>query len=326
MLPGHRMRARSTISKPSSFLTLLAVVCFPFGLMLMGCDGNGGGKPSLGLTEKQVDETLVKIGDRNVTVGEFADRLASMSPYLRARFESPERRAEFLESFIRFELLVAEAKRLGYDKDPIIVRAERDALVQAYLKQEIDDKVTLASISNEELRAYYDSHLDEFERPAQMRASHILVSKKAKAKSLLLQLKGKHDLERFRKVAKSNTKDKATLDSAGDLGFFDLQGDGAPSDAIRKAAFTLKNPGEIYSSVVETKDGFHVVVLTAKRARFERSYEQAERSLRHKLLREKKATLTEALVGKLKKDLDVSIDYDALDKIQLEPNTKKKAK
>ena len=58
--------------------------------------------PKNGLTEAQANEVLAKVGDRTITVGEFADRLASQSPYLRARFESPERRKEFLDNLVRF--------------------------------------------------------------------------------------------------------------------------------------------------------------------------------------------------------------------------------
>ena len=76
--------------------------------------------PKNGLTEAQAGEVLVKVGDRTITVGEFADRLASQSPYLRARFESPERRREFLDNLVRYELLVYEAKRRGR-------KAKRDA-------------------------------------------------------------------------------------------------------------------------------------------------------------------------------------------------------
>ena len=284
------------------------------------------GKSELGLTEAQADETLVKIGDRNVTVGEFADQLASMSPYLRARFDSPERKKEFLESFIRFELLVAEAERLGYDKEPTIVRAKRDALVQAYLKQEIDQKLSLSSISNEQVQAYYDAHPEEFRRPAQVSAGHIQLRDKAKALALLKDLKEKNDLEYFRQVAKNNSEDNATRDSGGDLKFFDEQGDGAPHAAIRKAAFSMKSAAEVYPKLVKTPAGYHIVTLVNKRQRFDRSLDQAQRSIRHRLLRDKKAQERQALLERLKKEVSVSIDYAALDNIKLESEPTKKAK
>ena len=40
--------------------------------------------PKHGLSEEQANEVLAKVGDRTITVGEVADRLASQSPYLQA--------------------------------------------------------------------------------------------------------------------------------------------------------------------------------------------------------------------------------------------------
>ena len=75
------------------------------------------------------------MGDRTITVGDLADRLASQSPYLRARFESPERRKEFLDNLVRFELLVYEAKRRGYGDRPEIIRARRNAMIQELVRE-----------------------------------------------------------------------------------------------------------------------------------------------------------------------------------------------
>ena len=91
--------------------------------------------PQHGLTELQANEVLAKVGDRTITVGELADRLSSQSPYLRARFESPERRKEFLDNLIRFELLVFEANRRGYADKPEIKRARRNAMIQQLIKK-----------------------------------------------------------------------------------------------------------------------------------------------------------------------------------------------
>ncbi|HEY2736708.1 MAG TPA: peptidyl-prolyl cis-trans isomerase, partial [Polyangiales bacterium] len=61
--------------------------------------------PSYGLTPEQSAQVLVKVGDTKITLGEFAERLGNQLPYLRARYHSPERRREFLENMVRFELL-----------------------------------------------------------------------------------------------------------------------------------------------------------------------------------------------------------------------------
>src|SRR5262245_61484670 len=67
---------------------------------LSACNRNkeaNGGKPAPtkhGLTEDQAQQPLIVVGDTTVTVGQFAQQLAEKSPYLRARYASPERRRE----------------------------------------------------------------------------------------------------------------------------------------------------------------------------------------------------------------------------------------
>src|SRR4051812_16915700 len=68
-----------------------------------------------GLTPEQAKQPLVVIGDTTITVGDFADQLADKSPYLRARYTSPERRRELLDELVKFELLAREASRRGLD-------------------------------------------------------------------------------------------------------------------------------------------------------------------------------------------------------------------
>lgn len=290
-----------------------------------GCSKSDPGEPGEvdggvehGLTEAQASEVLVKVGDRTITVGDFADRLASQSPYLQARFENPERRREFLENLVRFELLVYEAKRRGYADRPDIQRAQRSAMTQQLIKQEIDDKLALSDISDAEIEAVYESNPEEYDRPAQVRASAILIKNEARANKLLEQAK-KADIPEFRRMARENSEDPATAKSGGDLQFFTADTEGPPSARVRDAAFTLKRVGNVFPKVVRTPEGYYIVMLTGKRAPLKRTYEQAKRAIRHKLARQKKDEAMEALLESLREDIPVEIDYEALTEIKVEP-------
>lgn len=273
--------------------------------------------PKHGLTEPQANEVLVTIGDRTITVGEFADRLASQSPYLQARFESPERRREFLENLIRFELLVYEAKRRGYADQPDIQRARRTAMTQQLIKKEVDEQLRLADITDEEIQAVYDANPHEYDRPAQVRANDILIKDRAEAKKVLARAQ-KLDINQFRRLAREKSEDEATKKDGGDLQFFTADAEGHPPKAVRDAAFTVNRVGDVFPEVVKTSEGYHVVMLTGKRAPLKRTYEQAQRAIRHKLAREKKDAAMEALLERLRKDIKVEIDYDALADVKVD--------
>jgi len=272
--------------------------------------------PKNGLTEAQANEVLAKVGDRTITVGEFADRLSSQSPYLRARFESPERRKEFLDNLVRFELLVYEARRRGYEDKPEIVRARRSAMIEQLVKQEVDAPLEAEEIPEEEIKAIYDANPDEFNRPAQVRASHIFIEDRREAQRLLAKAK-KLDLAGFRKLAREQSDDEKTKRNGGDLQFFEADEEGSPPKAIRDVAFTLVKVGDVYPDLVAEGDGYHIIMLTGKRAPLTRTYEQAKRAIRHKLIRERKDAAIAALTQRLRKDINVEIDYEALKDIQV---------
>ncbi len=272
--------------------------------------------PKNGLTEAQANEVLAKVGDRTITVGDFADRLASQSPYLRARFESPERRKEFLDNLVRFELLVYEAKRLGYGDEPEIVRARRNAMIQQMVKKEVDEPLEGLEITDEEVQAVYDANPLEFDRPGQVRASDIFIEDRARANELLVRAK-KADLAGFRKLAREESQDEKTKANGGDLHFFEATGEGEPPAAIREAAFSLKTVGTVYPKLIEDGNGFHIIMLTGKRPALKRTYEQAKRAIRHKLTRERKDAAMEALTKRLREEVEVQVDYAALESIKV---------
>lgn len=272
--------------------------------------------PQHGLSEAQANEALATVGDRTITVGEFADRLASQSPYLRARFESPERRKEFLDNLVRYELLVYEAKRRGYADKPEITRARRTAMIQQLVKQEVDAPLEGLEVSDEDIRKVYEANPDEYNRPAQVRASHIFIEDRGRARKLLAKAK-KADLAGFRKLAREESEDSKSRRGGGDLAFFEAKGDESPAQVIRDSAFSIEKVGTVYPDLIEDGGGYHILMLTGKRAPLTRTFEQAKRAIRQKIIRERKDAAVAALTERLRQDIEVEIDYEALKEIQI---------
>ncbi len=272
--------------------------------------------PKHGLTEAQANEVLVKVGDRTITVGEFADRLASQSPYLQARFESPERRREFLDNLVRYELLVYEARRRGYANEPEVLHTQRNLMIQELIKQEVDVPLENSEVSDEEVKAAYEANPTEFDRPAQVRVSHILIKDRKRAQKTLADAKGA-DRSNFAALARERSEDEDSKADGGNLGFFTVD-DEKPSKALRDAAFSIQTVGKVYPELVEDNAGFHILMLTGKRAELKRTYEQAQRAIRHKLTRERKDAAMEALTERLRSEIEVEIDYDALEDVRVD--------
>lgn len=307
---------------PGSAMLSKRVLIIALALVAVGCKKEAEQTPSddqwpkHGLSEDQANEVLAKVGDRVITVGELADRLASQSPYLQARFESPERRKELLDNLVRYELLVYEAKRRGYDDDPEVVRARRNIMIQELIKQEVDQPLEANPVTDEEVQASYDVNPTEFDRPAQVRASHIFITDRKKAEAILKKV-AKGDKGGFARLARESSEDDATAANGGDLGFFTEDAE-EPAAALRQAAFGLEHVGDVTPELVAEGGGYHIVMLTAKRAELKRTYAQAKRAIRHKMTRERKEAAMAALTERLKKQIQVEVDYDALDDIQVD--------
>jgi peptidyl-prolyl cis-trans isomerase C len=279
-----------------------------------------------GLTPEQAGQVLVSVGETKITLGEFAERLGTQSPYLRARYHSPERRREFLENMVRFELLAGEAEKKGYDKTEDVERVRKQVMVQQMM-QDLFDKggLKLSDISDTEIEAYYNAHPAEFDKPAQVRASHILFKDKAAAEKALNALKqAPTDMELFRKLAAAENIDPATKDSFGDLRFFSATKDKSGEtdeperpDAVRKAAFGLSKVGDLAPEVVQSERGFHIVKLTGKRDAMQRTLEDARRMIQNKLWRDKREEAIEKFVADLRTKANVQENPAALAKVQV---------
>jgi parvulin-like peptidyl-prolyl isomerase len=290
-------------------------------LVALGCskkseEASDAEWPKHGLSEEQANAVLAKVGDRVITVGELADRLASQSPYLQARFESPERRREFLDNLVRYELLVYEAKRRGYESDPEVVRARRNVMIQELIKQEVDEPLETNPISDEEVEAAYDANPTEFDRSAQVRVSHIFIRDRAKAAGVLKKAKA-GDRGGFAQLARETSEDEATKADGGDLSFFTADAD-EPSAAVRDAAFSMEKIGSVFPELIADGGGYHIVMLTGRRAELKRTYEQAKRAIRHKLMRERKEAAMQSLAERLREKVEVEVDYGALEDIEVD--------
>ena len=218
---------------------------------------------------------------------------------------------------MRFELLVYEAKRRGYAEQPEIARARRNAMIQQLVKKEVDEPLAEMEITDDEVRAVYEADPTQFDRPAQVRASHILIADRTHAVEVLAKAKGT-DLAGFRSLAREESEDEKTKNNGGDLHFFEADTVGQPSEAVRDAAFALDRVGAVYPELVKDRDGYHIIMLTGKRAPLKRTQEQAKRAIRHKLTQERKEAAIEALTERLRNDVKVEIDYNALDEIEID--------
>jgi len=312
------------------FASLLSCICSV--TLVIGCSddegaadsGAAGGETVNGLTPAQASEVLFKVGDTNVTVGEFAARLAEQSPYLRARYNSPERRRDYLDNMIRFELMAAEAHRMELDQTPEVSRTRKQVMIQQMMKQIAESQVQLSDITDEDINQYYEAHQSEFHKAEQVRASHILIKSRVQAQRMLQQvLQHENDVNFFRGTAEQWNVDPVTRDRFGDLRFFSRpgeRGEGEPAiaDAVAEAAFSIEQIGRIHPRLVQTEAGFHIIKLTGRRAALNRTLEEARRPIQNRLWRERREAGVQEFIDGLRGQAGVEENFGMLSDVQID--------
>ena len=177
-------------------------------------------------------------------------------------------------------------------------------------QESIEKNIT---VSEAELKAYFEQNQNNMSSKEERRASHILINASkdissadkatAKAKALGLLEVLKKSPAQFSELAKKNSQDPGSAANGGDLGFF---AKGAMVKAFEDAAFNLKK-GEI-SGVVESDFGFHIIQLTdiksASGANFQQVRASLEVDLKKQLAQKKYAEIAEQFTNTVYEQAD----------------------
>lgn len=166
-------------------------------------------------------------------------------------------------------LLLEEAARQGLEAAPeLIAEGKRETVEEATVRQLLQSCVPMHDPSETECHTYYDSHAGQFRSPELMEASHILFAAdprgkeslaraQSAAQSVLAKLSRQPGL--FENLARARS-DCSSKGSGGRLGQL------APGDTVPEfeAALSCLMPGEIATTPLQTRFGFHILRLDAR--------------------------------------------------------------
>ncbi|MFH1371735.1 MAG: peptidylprolyl isomerase [Planctomycetota bacterium] len=163
---------------------------------------------------------------------------------------------------ISMENLGALLKMQGQSIEQFRQQMKKGVTYEALMNKEVGK----IDVNDADALAFYEENKEDFNTPAQVQASHILIkvapsatpeekaAAKAKAEKLLKEIKDGAD---FATVARENSDDPGSKIRGGDLGFF---GKGQMVKEFEDAAFGMQ-PGQV-SDLVETQFGYHIIKVT----------------------------------------------------------------
>lgn len=105
-------------------------------------------------------------------------------------------------------------------------------------------------VGEDEIEAYLGEHQRDFEKPLRLRLFRILVPSSSEAKQLIAELHPDTTPQEFRALVRTHSKDQATLERGGDLGF--VWPDGTTDVPQLKAERSL------YEAATQVPDGAFV--------------------------------------------------------------------
>ncbi len=239
-----------------------------------------------------MSKVLATVNGIQITENEVEEILASLGPKGQS-YNSPEGRQAILSQLIASKLLLLDARANLYETEPAF-KAElarvRENLLISYAT---DKAVSGVTVTDAEVKEYYEIHKGRFMNDETVNASHILVDSEEKANELLARIKNGEIS--FEQAAMENSNCPSGQ-NGGDLGDF---GRGQMVPEFDSAVFAME-VGEISDAPVKTQFGYHLIQLNSKRPAENIPLSEIAEGIKEGLLSEKRRKAYESKINQLK--------------------------
>lgn len=291
-------------------------VLFMAGGLLFGLSGLAGAAETAVVAARSDSAALAVVGGKSITVEKFKAEMVRQ----RGEFDA-ERKEELLNSIVRSELLFAAARTAGYESDPEVIAAVKQAMIGKYLRDNLDPKLGQLQATDQEAEAYYQSHQEEFGRSAMIHSAMIKIAlspkfsaekkaellkraESARAEALALE-KG---VPGFGSVAVKYSEDQGSRYRGGDLGWLQVgTTDGRFDKKVNDALAALKTAGQI-SPVITAADGYYIVKLIESKGATVKPFAQVKDGVKYQVVQDKKKKIEDDLIAQLKGQIPVTVN------------------
>jgi foldase protein PrsA len=157
-------------------------------------------------------------------------------------------------------------------------------------------------VSDSDVKAYFDKNHALFDKPAQVRARHILVADPKTAQTVLAKLKAGGSWDA---LAKQYSTDPSTKDKGGELGWF---GRGQMVPQFQDAAFAAK-VGQIVGPV-KSPFGYHIIQVEEKRPATKATLAAVQGQIRDQLTQQQESAQVPTFLNQLRSTASIQINDD----------------
>lgn len=303
-------------------------------LILLALGTHSAGADQAGIVGAGVVATVDGTPILRKSLDEVVEATVSLSTIKLDNDQRQQLRRDALDSLIALELLYRASRAAGItvtdaEVDAAIARSRErfgsaEAFDQALRSRGLsaeqlrrDTEKTIAvdkylegklwrglEIDNDQVRKFYDGHREQFERPAQVRASHILIKlppgaspedrRRAQEKidRIRAELRAGRD---FGELARLYSDDSGSARNGGDLGYFSR---GEMMASVEEQAFALER--DEVSPIFESDLGLHILKVIDRRPAGVRPFAEVEQQIRNVLFKSARERKREQMVIQLR--------------------------
>jgi peptidyl-prolyl cis-trans isomerase C len=297
---------------------LLPLLALPLVSQDVPAPRPAGAKPA----PKPAPVVLARIGGQVLLDTDVDALLESMPQQQRMQFQlSPEGRPRLVQQLTEIMLLAAKARKDGLDKSPIFqasLRRTADSLLaQELMKGQeagLREKMTL---SEADVKAYFEGHKDQFKKGETFDARHILVGKRAEGSE-----KERTEEEVAARVKEIQAElaagkpfeelvDKYTDDpgSKPTKGLYEGIGRGRFVPEFEKAAFA-QEIGKV-GEPVKTQFGVHIIRVEKRAPAAEATFEEVKAQVQQAAQADRQKQIWDEFLAGLKREIPVEVPGEA---------------
>ncbi len=237
------------------------------------------------------NNVLAVVGGKQITNADVDAMIASMGQQGQA-YMSPQGRAMILEELIAQKLLLLDATRNLYEREPAfkeqLARVKEDLLIN----YAVGKVVSGVRVTDDEAKKFFDENPDQFMGQETVSASHILVDSEEKANELLVKITAGE--VSFEDAAREHSSCPSSREG-GSLGEF---GRGQMVPEFDTACFEME-VGEVRGPV-QTQFGYHLIRLDGKKAAETLHFGDVREAITRQLTMEKQQAAYRSKINQLK--------------------------
>ena len=237
------------------------------------------------------NNVLAVVGGKQITNADVDAMIASMGQQGQA-YMSPQGRAMILEELIAQRLLLLDATRNLYEREPAFKEQLARVKEELLVNYAVGKVVAGVRVTDDEAKAYFEEHSEQFMGPESVSASHILVDSEDKASELMAKINAGEIS--FEDAARENSSCPSGA-QGGSLGEF---GRGQMVPEFDSACFEME-VGELRGPV-QTQFGYHLIRLDGKKAAEPLHFGDVREAITRQLTMEKQQAAYRSKINQLK--------------------------